>query len=112
MKNPSRTYTGKRRRLHESEAGFCAVQVLESTGKIRNLNHVVRHSPDGFEWGYMGSGPSDLALSILSDYFFFDTAKAEEHYVNFKSRFVQHWKATWQISEKEIEEWITAGCRP
>ncbi len=26
----------------------------------------VYHSPDGFEWGYGGSGPSDLALNILA----------------------------------------------
>ena len=25
----------------------------------------VWHSPDGFEWGYGGSGPADLALNIL-----------------------------------------------
>lgn len=24
------------------------------------------HSPDGFEWGYGGSGPAQLALAILS----------------------------------------------
>ena len=26
---------------------------------------VVKHSPDGFEWGYGGSGPADLAYNIL-----------------------------------------------
>ncbi len=26
---------------------------------------VVHHSPSGWEWGYVGSGPSDFALSIL-----------------------------------------------
>jgi len=27
--------------------------------------YVVEHSPTGFEWGYGGSGPADLALNIL-----------------------------------------------
>lgn len=27
---------------------------------------LVSHSPDGFEWGYGGSGPNDLALAILT----------------------------------------------
>lgn len=27
---------------------------------------VVHHSPDGYEWGYGGSGPADLALNILA----------------------------------------------
>lgn len=26
---------------------------------------IVSHSPGGFEWGYGGSGPADLALNIL-----------------------------------------------
>lgn len=26
---------------------------------------IVRHSPDGFAWGYAGSGPAQLALAIL-----------------------------------------------
>jgi len=30
------------------------------------LRHVVRHSPTGFEWGYGGSGPADLSLSLLT----------------------------------------------
>jgi len=32
------------------------------------LPHLVKHSPDGFEYGYSGSGPSDLARSILADF--------------------------------------------
>lgn len=34
-----------------------------------NVPHVViHHSPTGFEWGYGGSGPADLALNILEVY--------------------------------------------
>jgi Family of unknown function (DUF6166) len=34
-----------------------------------NVPHVVvHHSPDGFECGYGGSGPADLALNILAAY--------------------------------------------
>jgi hypothetical protein len=42
------------------------VQVDWSDGTTTDLHHVVRHSPDGLEWGYMGSGPHDLALSLLA----------------------------------------------
>lgn len=31
------------------------------------LKHYMRHSPDGFEWGYAGSGPAELARCILID---------------------------------------------
>ena len=34
-----------------------------------NLFHLVYYSPDGFETGYGGSGPADLALSILAEHF-------------------------------------------
>jgi len=33
------------------------------------LPHIVCHSPTGFETGYGGSGPGDLALAILADHF-------------------------------------------
>jgi hypothetical protein len=31
-------------------------------------NDLHNHSPDGFEWGYPGSGPAQLALAILADH--------------------------------------------
>jgi hypothetical protein len=31
--------------------------------------HVVYHSPSGLEYGYGGSGPADLALSLLAHWF-------------------------------------------
>lgn len=35
--------------------------VLTPTASLKLINH----SPDGFEWGYAGSGPSQLSLAIL-----------------------------------------------
>ena len=32
------------------------------------LPHCILHSPTGFEVGYLGSGPADLAASIIADY--------------------------------------------
>jgi len=49
------------------------------------------HSPDGFEWGYAGSGPSQLALAILADYLGHRDilpALALNHYQEFKRRFI------------------------
>ena len=56
------------------------------------LKHLVVHSPDGFEWGYHGSGPADLALSILADHFGENPTKAELN----QGRF--------DITEKEFAE--------
>jgi hypothetical protein len=33
----------------------------------RPLHHHVKHSPDGFAWGYHGSGPAELARCLLID---------------------------------------------
>ena len=46
--------------------GETAVYV-EQGGCRWPLRHVVYHSPDGFSWGYGGSGPANTALSILAD---------------------------------------------
>lgn len=44
--------------------------------KVRN------HSPDGFNWGYGGSGPAQLALGILLEYT--DQGRALSNYQRFK----------------------------
>lgn len=47
----------------------------------------VRHSPAGPEWGYLGSGPADLALWILTDRSG-DPDWADRHYQAFKDEVV------------------------
>lgn len=49
---------------HPREYGF----ILQRLGDTvcTNVPHLVtHHSPTGYEWGYSGSGPADLALNIL-----------------------------------------------
>ena len=50
----------------------CMVRQLDGGEKIGapyRLRHANLHSPPGFECGYGGSGPADLAASILADFF-------------------------------------------
>jgi hypothetical protein len=47
---------------------------------------LINKSPDGFAWGYAGSGPSQLALSILVD--LFPAWFALNYYQNFKQVFI------------------------
>jgi hypothetical protein len=44
-----------------------AVRRVGPDGQRRSLVHMVRHSPTGLNWGYGGSGPADLARSLLLD---------------------------------------------
>lgn len=49
--------------------GICHVVVDEDkvTRKLDPRLDLDNHSPDGFEWGYGGSGPAQLALALLAD---------------------------------------------
>jgi hypothetical protein len=47
---------------------------------------VWNHSPDGFNWGYGGSGPAQLALAILL--LFVDPETAQQYHQDFKFCFV------------------------
>lgn len=80
------TYIGRRERITEARwrdhHGWAAyeakrlaatdqdeprVYVTAPDGVEIELAHDLYHSPTGFEWGYYGSGPADLARSILKD---------------------------------------------
>ena len=80
--------------------------------QARPLKVICRHSPDGFEWGYGGSGPSDLALSILTDYFRRRSsrdaiAEAGLTYQDFKWTFIAPiLEDTWKIEEQQITDWL------
>ncbi len=77
---------------------------IDYNGKITKLTHIVRHSPDGFQIGYSGSGPADAALSILTDCVGRDVANA--FYQKFKFEFVSSWKESFEITVKEIRDWL------
>jgi len=47
---------------------------------------VINHSPDGFNWGYGGSGPAQLALAICLE--LYDIVYAKEHYQDFKWKYI------------------------
>lgn len=88
-------------------------------GRERDLVHAVVHSPDGFAWGYGGSGPADLALSILADYFgerqearvrFTEKGieRAWRFHQSFKWTFVAQWPSDrdWAIDDRQIAAWL------
>ena len=66
---------------------------------------VVNHSPDGFNWGYSGSGPAQLALGLLLDVTN-DRDIASRYYQLFKSDNVAHFGEKWEISEVAIRRWL------
>ena len=74
---------------HQALTGDPADVVLWRTpqGHARaSVPHVPRHSPTGVEWGYSGSGPADLARSVLLALTDLETADAL--YQRFKAEVV------------------------
>ena len=65
--------------------------------------NIWNHSPDGFNWGYGGSGPSQLALAILLDHFG-DTDLARKYYQDFKWNVISKLPDTWELTDQQVEQ--------
>ena len=78
--------------------------IVIDNGEEKPLYHRIRHSPTGIEWGYLSSGPADLALSILWD--FMGKEPEQKLYMRFKEQHVARWGDEWEISEKEIYDFL------
>lgn len=73
---------------------------------------VCRHSPDGFEFGYSGSGPSQLALAILLAELN-DAELARKLYQDFKSAYIApECGDSFSISAARIQEWVRDQTKP
>jgi hypothetical protein len=67
---------------------------------------VWNHSPTGFEWGYGGSGPAQLALAILC-YATKDDGLAGKLHQQFKREVVSRFdQAAWQVHISIVRAWV------
>jgi hypothetical protein len=90
-----KTYVGQR-------LGYAAVVTVDGR-RLNPRRDLWNHSPDGFEWGYGGSGPAQLALAILADH-----CRNDEQALNLYQRF--KWAVVaelpyrgWTLTTEEIE---------
>lgn len=81
---------------------------VEDNGVARPLDprfDLRNHSPDGFEWGYGGSGPAQLALAILSEMYSDETAQT--YYQYFKEEMIAGLgQQSFTITEDMVDEWL------
>jgi hypothetical protein len=64
------------------------------------------HSPDGFNWGYGGSGPAQAALAILLQVTG-DPELAQKFYQSFKFAHVASWPSGQDFSvEIDVRGWL------
>lgn len=62
------------------------------------------HSPTGFEWGYVGSGPAQLALAILADHCG-DNEQALNFYQRFKWMVIAELPhRSWTLTSQHIDQ--------
>ena len=88
-------YVGRRR--------FHAVSVTVDGRHLRPRLDLRCHSPAEFEWGYGGSGPSQLALAILADHCGNDE-EAINLYQRFKWAVIAHLpRHGWVLTSGDIE---------
>lgn len=97
-------------------------------GEEHELPHIPLHSPTGFEMGYVGSGPADLALAILCEHLGVEDRSVRafcrpqgviEHaahrawmlHQRFKDAFVATQQHLLTLTSDEIETWIVATSR-
>ena len=93
-------YAGRRQ-------GYAAIVTVDGRPLNPRLD-LWNHSPTGFEWGYGGSGPAQLALALLADHLD-DADEAVALHQYFKRAVVEtlpprHWKLT----SREIDRAVSA----
>lgn len=99
-------------KTYRGERNGYAVDVSVNGHALNPRFDLWNHSPSGFEWGYGGSGPAQLALAILADYLA-DNDRALELYQNFKRAVVSvlPWKR-WKLTGCEIEQTLRTLSEP
>ena len=84
----------------KDELGNCAEILPWESQRLR------KHSPDGFNWGYGGSGPAQLALALLLHYRK-DKYFSVRWYQDFKWEVIASLPQTdFEIPEKKVTDWI------
>jgi len=67
-----------------------------------------RLSRTGFEWGFVGPGPAQLALTLLADHLGDDEAALRRHDA-FMRDVVAHLDNAWRLTSADIDEALAHG---
>lgn len=106
MEQQGRLYQSKPEGYDYSNVGDVFVEELDGSLHPLAPRHDLRnHSPDGFAWGYCGSGPAQLALAILADAA--NDSMALRYYQTYKAEVVSKLPdGSWTIKQTDVLEWL------
>lgn len=94
---------------HRSKVGpqdvFCHTEQGEKLLNPKLSQKLYNHSPDGFQWGYSGSGPAQLSLAILLD-FTCDSERSLRLHQDFKRDKIAGLNDYFILTEREIQAWL------
>ena len=83
----------------------------QSAGRLDPRLDLWNHSPTGFEWGYGGSGPAQLALALLADATGKDRLAVALHQ-DFKFKLVGRLpREGFEMTAEEIEQWVEEAAK-
>jgi hypothetical protein len=113
------------RGYRKGQKGDACLVTVQDDGGVRMLDlpeltpHEDRHSPDGFQWGYDGSGPAELARAILiKTYPGAAIVRESRCYLAFKREVIATMADEWTLDATEIAAWFLVwrfkqlgGCR-
>lgn len=103
MTNDRKSFHG----IRTQEGARVWVQTRNAMFPLPPRNDVHNHSPDGFEWGYGGSGPAQLALAICLELLEGNAPRALAVYQDVKWRFVGSLSGdVWELDGATVLEYI------
>ena len=97
------------RDLNGTSVYYRTAKGIESKLDLAPSLKISNHSPTGFEWGYFGSGPSQLALAIILKAC--GKEPASWYYQDFKSEVIAMIPRDnymyWTMTVANVKEWVT-----
>lgn len=98
---PQKVMVNECSRIKDVDSGELTSYELPLEPSLKLWNH----SPDGFQWGYQGSGPAQLALAILLDLTDDPNYSVAAHQ-EFKRAIIATAGKKFVITEPEIRDWM------
>jgi hypothetical protein len=91
-------------KIYQGKREGYAVLVTVDGKPLNPRLDLYNHSPSGFEWGYCGSGPAQLALGLLADHIG-DDIEAFNLYQRFKWLVVVQLPVrNWKLTSQDIDD--------